>query len=293
MRILATIILLLGLLCLTACGLGKEGMIVLVEDGWKANIYATNKDGFGAPDGILWRQGKFYFADEGSGAIESWCSPDGLKTLCNTSLGIMSPEDLVMDHQGNIFFTDDDAGGVWEIDATGKAFLLAGKEQGLVSTEGIALAPSGNIIVGDGEKHLVYSVSRSGVVSTLLAGIKKPESMVYDERGNLFIADNEENVLYMADPELKLYRLIEHKEGFSPETIFYQQGTLYITNSQTGKLYRYTPQDGLHTIAVFGGRLGNVQGITADDQGSLYLSVQSDLQHKVGYIIKLEKEIRS
>ena len=44
MRILATIILLLGLLCLTACGLGKEGMIVLVEDGWKANIYATNKD---------------------------------------------------------------------------------------------------------------------------------------------------------------------------------------------------------------------------------------------------------
>lgn len=293
MRRMIMMAFLMSLISLTSCGLGKEGLVVMVDESWSAKILGTNKTGFAAPDGILWRQGKLYLADEGGISVEVWSQTDGIRKLCDSSLGIMSPEDLVMDAEGNIFFTDDDAGGVWEIDAHGKSFLLAGKDKGLVSTEGIALAPSGNILAGDGEKHEIYSVSKDGTVTVFLGteyGIKKPESMVFDERGNLYIADNQDNVVYLIDPEHKLQRLIERKEGFSPETIYYFRGTLYITDSQSGKLYRYTPKEGLKTIAVFGGRLGNVQGITADDQGNLYVSIQSDLKHKVGYIVKLEQD---
>jgi sugar lactone lactonase YvrE len=267
--------------------------VMMTDPAYRATVIATNHDGFDVPDGILWRDGKIIMADEAGGALRNWCDAKDVKTLCDTTLGIQSPEDLVMDKEGNIFFTDDDAGGVWEVDKNGKAFLLAGKEKGLVSTEGIALSPSGAILVGDGTRHQVFSVSRSGDVSVFLGpgyGITKPESMVFDEKGNLYIADNEDQVLYVLTPEMKLQRLIEKREGFSPETIWYSNHVLYITDSSDGKLMRYTPEEGVKTIAVLGGKLSNICGITMDDKGSIYVSIQTNLKRKIGYLLRLDKE---
>jgi hypothetical protein len=41
---------------------------------------------------------------------------------------------------------------------------------------------------------------------------------------------------------------------------------------------------------LFGGSLANIQGIAADESGSLYLSVQSDLKARKGYILKLSRK---
>lgn len=284
----------LGCVLLGGCGLDQKGMVLLTDKSYRATVVGTNKDGFTAPDGILWKNGKLYIADEGGDAFRIWTNKNEVKTLCDASLGISSPEDLVVDADENIFFSDDDVGGVWEINNQGKAFQLAGQDKGLISTEGIVLSPSGQILVGDGEKHQVYSVDRkSGDVSVFLGtdyGITKPESMVYDEKDNLYIADNEDDVLYMLTPDMKLHRTIENREGFSPETIWYSRGVLYITDSHDGKLFRYTPEDGLETIAVFGGDLHPVNGITTDDNGSIYLSIQTDLKRKLGYVLRLDKE---
>jgi sugar lactone lactonase YvrE len=276
----------------SACGIDQKGMVLLKDESYRATIFSTNKNGIGAPDGLLWRQDKLFIADEGGSALRVW-SANGIQTLCDAKLGVMSPEDVVMDATGNLFFSDDDAGGVWQIAANGQASLLAGKDKGLLSTEAIALAPSGEILVGDGIKHQVFSVSRTGDVSVFLGsgyGIRKPESMVFDEAGNLYIADNEEQIVYLLTPEMKLQRLLEKRENFAPETLWYAHGTLFITDSSAGKLYRFTPADGLQTIAVFGGKLATVNGLTMDEQGSLYVSVQTDLKRKIGYIVKLERE---
>jgi len=114
--------------------------------------------------------------------------------------------------------------------------------------------------------------------------------MVFDDRGNLYIADNEDDVLYLLDGEKKLHRVVDRKDSFSPETIFYSKGSLYITDSHNNKLYVYTPNEELKTIAAFGGQLKNVQGVTLDDEGNIYLSVQTDLKRKVGAIIEISKE---
>jgi len=278
---------------LGGCGLDQKGMVLLTDKSYRATVVGTNKDGFTVPDGLLWKQGKLYVADEGGDALRAWTNAQEVETFCDSSLGILSPEDLVMDARGNIFFTDDDAGGVWAVNTRGKCFLLAGKEKGLTSTEGIALSPAGTILIGETESHRVLSVNQAGEVSVFLGaeyGIKKPESMVYDDRGNLYIADNEDNVLYLLTPDMKLHRPLENQEGFSPETLWYSRGVLYITDSSNGKLSRYTPEDGLRTIAVFGGKLAAVGGITTDDNGSIYLSVQTDLKHKIGYVLRLDKE---
>ena len=135
-----------ALFLLTSCkALGKEGLVLMTDDSYKATVFATNKIGFGSPDGILWNKGKLYLADEGGVALEVWSQNDGLKKLMDAQFGTESPEDLVIDAQGDVFFSDDDAGGVWEVDASGKPRLLAGKDKGLTSTEGIALAPDGSI----------------------------------------------------------------------------------------------------------------------------------------------------
>lgn len=282
-----------GLSLLTSCNIGKEGLVLMTDQSYKASVFATNKTGFGSPDGLRWNKGKLYLADEGAGALEVWTKEDGLKKLLDAQFGTKSPEDLIIDPEGDIFFSDDDAGGVWEVEASGKQQLLAGKDKGLFSTEGIALAPDGSILVGDADQHQVFQVSKAGNVSVFLGrefGITKPESLTFDEKGNLYIADNEDNVLYLLDTNRQLHRVIDRKDQFSPETIFYSKGALYITDSKAGKLYVYTPNEELRTIAAFGGQLKNIQGITVDEQGDIYVSIQSDLKHKVGYIVKISKE---
>jgi sugar lactone lactonase YvrE len=284
--------LLLSCILLGGCGIDRKGLVLLTDKSYRATVIGTNKDGFTVPDGLLWKEGKLYMADEGGGAFRVWSDANDVKTLADASLGFRSPEDLVMDAAGNIYFTDDDAGGVWVINNQGKPFLLAGKDKGLTSTEGIALSPNGYILVGDGEKHQVFKVNNRGEVSTFLGtdyGIKKPESMVYDEKGNLYIADNEDDILYLLTPDMKLHRPIENQKDFSPETIWYSGGALYITDSRNGKLFRYTAEEGLETIAVFGGKLAAVSGITTDDQGSIYLSIQTNLKKNLGYILRLDK----
>lgn len=282
-----------GLAFLTSCKFQKEGLVIMTDHSYKASVFATNKAGFGSPDGLVWRGDKLYLADEGTDSLEVWSKADGLKRLADSRLGFLSPEDLVIDKEGNIFFTDDDAGGLWEVDTHGNTRLVAGKDKGLLSTEGIALAPDGSVLVGDGEQHEVFRVEKNGAVSEFLGkeyGITKPESMVFDDKGNLYIADNEDDVLYLLDANRKLHRIVDRKDTFSPETIFFSKGSLYITDSHNGKLYVYSPSEELKTIAAFSGQLKNVQGVTVDDQGNIYLSVQSDLKRKVGNIIEISKE---
>jgi len=293
MKKLSVIIIVITCAFLTSCGVQKEGLVIMTDHSYKATLFATNKIGFGSPDGLLWHKGKLYFADEGGVALESWNRNEGLKKLVDAKFGFQSPEDLVIDSQDNIFFTDDDAGGLWELRADGTPRMIASKDQGLISTEGIALAPDGSLLVGDGEQHKVFRVTRDGKVSDFLGtdyGITKPESMVFDDRGNLYIADNEDNVLYLLDANRKLHRIVDRSDSFSPETIYFARGSLYITDSHNGKLYIYTPGEELKTIAAFGGQLKNVQGVTVDDQGNIFLSVQSDLKRKVGNVIEISKE---
>ncbi len=293
MKLFKSAFIVLGLSVMTSCGLAKEGLVLMTDESYQARVFATNKIGIGSPDGLVWHDGKLYFADEGSDKIEVWSRTEGLKQLADAQLGVLSPEDLVIDAEGNIFFTDDDAGGLWEVDSKGTPRLLAGKDKGLISTEGIALAPDGSLLVGDGEQHKVFRVTRDGTVSEFLgkeAGITKPESMVFDEHANLYIADNEDNILYFLDTDHKLHKLIERRASFSPETIYYWQGSLYITDSKDGKLFVYNAKEELKTIAAFGGQLKNVQGITVDELGKIYLTVQTDLKHKAGTVIEISKE---
>src|SRR6185436_20410374 len=87
----------------TSCQMQKHGLVMMTDESYRPRVLATSKMGFGSPDGLLLRNGKFYIADEGSDTVESWSPADGLKQLAGARLGFLSPEDLIMDRDGNIF----------------------------------------------------------------------------------------------------------------------------------------------------------------------------------------------
>ena len=279
---------------LAGCGaLDHEAMVMTVEPGWTAELVASEKDGFASPDGLLWADGILYVADEGGSAIRAWRPGTRPTLLADAKAGLASPEDLVRDSAGNTYFTDDTRGGLWRTDRLGRTRALVEPGRGLPSTEGLGLSPEGDLVVGDAPGHRVLKVRPDGSVSVLIGPerrIAKPESFAFDQGGNLYIADNRDNVLYLLRTDGGLHRVIADRNGFSPESLRFAGGALFITDSDNGKLFRYTPDDGLNVVALFGGTLANIQGIAADEAGALYLSVQSDLEGRRGYILKLSRK---
>lgn len=284
---------LLFALALAACGrLDEKAMLVALEPGWKAELVADERDGFGSPDGLLWAGGTLYVADEGGSALRSWRPGSRPSTLADSRAGLASPEDVVRDPAGNLYFTDDTRGGLWRTDPLGRTTALVRPDRGLPSTEGLGLSPAGDLVVGDAPGHRVVKVTAGGAASVLAKGVTKPESFAFDGEGALYIADNRDNILYRLTSDGILQRLFADRGDFSPESLHFAGGALFITDSDHGKLFRYTPARGLQAIAMFRGTFANIQGVAADDKGDLYLSVQSDLKARKGYILKLSRQAR-
>ena len=267
-------------------------MLLVLDPGYRAQTLLTQDNGIASPDGLRWEGGDLYIADEGGSAIRALKADGSLATLAGAKEGLKSPEDLVRGRDGALYWTDDDAGGLWRLGSEGRAAQRLPAQSVLASTEGLALAPSGAMLIGGGGAGRIVLLRVDGGSSVLPLRIGKPESMAFDSSGNLYIADNEADVLYVVTRDGRLHRALANRDGFSPETLHFAHGALLITDSRNGKLHRFTPEDGLTTVAVLAGTLANVQGVTSDDAGNIYLSVQTDLKARRGTIIRLTRTER-
>ena len=285
------LLLALALLGLSGCKpLDRQAMLLVLDPAFRAETVLTSRDGISSPDGLMWEGGNLFIADEGGSALRV-LGPDGkVRSLATASDGLKSPEDLVRGPDGALHWTDDDAGGLWRLGRDGKAARRLPAEGALASTEGLGAAPSGALLVGGGTSGRILLLLPNGNTRELPLRVGKPESMAFDEAGNLYIADNEADILYLVTPKGAVHRPIAGRDGFSPETLHVSGGALLITDSRNGKLHRYSPQDGLSTLAVLSGDLKNVQGVTSDDAGNIFLSVQIDLKAKRGTVIRLTRQ---
>lgn len=283
-----TVVFVASLLC-GACSAGGEGGAVLFDRDYVLETFATNSDGITSPDGLAWYGGSLLVADEGGSAIRR-LGRDGWETLADRSSGIISPEDLAVATNGTIYFTDDSAGGVWTVTEAG-ARRLPWPEMLDTPTEGIALAPDGWLIVGEtrGRRLAHYSpVAGNGGRNLAQAQITKPESIAFDAIGNLYVADNEDNVIYRWDAAGTVQQALSWPQ-VSPESIAVVGDALWLTDSENGKIYRLTPGEQLETVAIFAGHLQNVSGIAGDNDGNVYVSIQTDLEKGQGVIVVLRR----
>lgn len=292
---LGLIVLLLTAVVLPSCNVPPDGLAVFMDERYTAAVVATSSNGFASADGIAWHNGRMYLADDRGNAVLVETPEHSFMPLATRAAGLRTLEDLIVDEDGTVFCTDDHAGGVWQISPSGEISQLVAKSAGLLSTEGLVIAPNGNLLVGDGGSHTIFEVTRRGEVTTFLgpeAGISKPESLAMDPAGNLYVADNLQNVIYRVDRDRRVVPLITSKDGLTqPESICYLNGGLYITDDETGKLYRYTESDGVRPVAVFGGRLRGLQNITVGPGCSLLVTVQ-DRKHTTGLVLKITCDSR-
>lgn len=283
----------LSALLLSGCVPGPKGGLILLEGDWQAEVIATERSGITSPDGLQWIGDGLLIADEGGRAVRLWRPGKGFTTLTDRRAGIGRPEDVIRDGHGNVYFTDDEKGGIWRTSADGATVHWITARQGVGRTEGVAIHPSGRLLVGDASHHRIVTVGAAGDVREFLpasAGIGKPESFAFAPDGTLFIADNEANAIYSVTPNGRLHRPISGIEVFSPESIFQSKDALFITDSENGKLYRYTANDGLKPIIIFGGDVAKVQGIAGDTSGNLYVTIQTEMRGGLGYLIRLRRK---
>jgi sugar lactone lactonase YvrE len=148
--------------------------------------------------------------DLATGAIDTWAgtgerkpTPDGAP-LAGTPLN--GPRAISTGAGGDLYLVLREGNAVYRIDAAaGRIFHVAGTgETGytgdgaaalsakLAGPKGVACAPDNSLYLADTENHAIRRVDlRSGVITTVIDGLKRPHGIFVDAAGKIYIADSE------------------------------------------------------------------------------------------------------
>jgi sugar lactone lactonase YvrE len=146
-----------------------------------------------------------------------------------TDLSLEHPSYVVILSDGDVAFSDNVGNAIWEVDAHGRASRIAGTGVGDYSGDGgpatdaelnfptgMALGPDGVLYVSDADNNVVRAIDLSaGTISTVAgtgdagfsgeggpatqAQLNAPAGLAFDAQGNLFIADQGNDVVRRVD----------------------------------------------------------------------------------------------
>ena len=153
-----------------------------------------------------------------------------------TDANLNNPSDIITDGSGNVIFTDFINNVVRKIDAAGVIHTIVGTgfgSGGVASGDytgdggpatdarlngpfAVAMDKTGNMYIADGYNHVVRKVTSAGMISTFAgkfsasgysgdggpatdAGLNNPVGLAVDKAGNVYIADDHNNVIRKVD----------------------------------------------------------------------------------------------
>ena len=213
-------------------------------------LSATFKAPYGvAVDGA----GNVFVADQGNNLIRE-ISGGSVSTLAGTaglsganngpgaSATFNNPSGVAVDSQDNVYVADTGNNVVRKITAG----VVSTFASGFSSPEGIATDSAGNVYVADTGHNAVDLITATGAVSTIATGFNGPNALVVDSAGNVYVNDFKNDVIK------KLTK----------------SGTSYAVTTLAGTAGVVGDVDGAGTSA----RFNNVNGITVDSSGNLYVT---------------------
>lgn len=135
-----------------------------------------------------------------------------------TNARINHPRGLAFDSSGNLYIADTDNHRIRKVSASGTITTVAGNgsagyagdggqatSASLYRPSGVALDLLGNLHIADTDNHRIRKVDASGTITTvagtgtmgysgegrpaILSSVSRPEAIVFDKLGNLYIAD--------------------------------------------------------------------------------------------------------
>jgi streptogramin lyase len=144
------------------------------------------------------------------GTIETWAgtgergpTPDGSPiegTPLNGPRAITVAPDgqlyLVLREGNAVYRIDPRAGRIWHVAGTGETGHTGdggpAKLAKLSGPKGIAWAPDGSLYLADTESHTIRRIDlKTGVITTVLGGLKRPHGIFVSKDGRVYIGDSE------------------------------------------------------------------------------------------------------
>ena len=210
-----------------------------------------------------------------------------------TAAAIYGPSGSVYDSAGNLYFSDQSNNVIRKVTPAGVITTVVGTVIGgffgdggqatdarINQPTGLAIDAAGDLYISDSYNHRVRMVTPAGIITTVVgngsstvagdggqataAGVSLPDGLAFDASGNLYISDNNGQVIREVTPDGVIHTVAGNGNSGSsvdggPATatsLLYPgglavdaAGDLFFANGYSNRIREVTPDGIIHTVA--------------------------------------------